>query len=122
MSTIIPANLHYKDKDGNDGDVRVLTEADVTLLQNCLDDVAQLKYFVGSVPVGSVLLYAGAETPAGFLVCNGAAVSRTDYARLFGKIGTLYGTGDGSTTFNVPDLSDLDPVEAGGTYTYIIKT
>lgn len=54
------------------------------------------------VPVGTVA-YAH-EVPTGWLQCNGAEVSRTTYARLFRKIGTKYGAGDGSTTFNLPDL------------------
>ena len=58
------------------------------------------------VKTGTVQLYAGASIPDGYLLCNGAAVSRTDYADLFAAIGTIYGTGDGSTTFNVPDFRD----------------
>ena len=54
------------------------------------------------VPIGSIA-YAH-EVPTGWLECNGAAVSRTKYARLFKKIGTKYGAGDGSTTFNLPNL------------------
>lgn len=54
------------------------------------------------VPVGTVA-YAH-EVPTGWLQCNGAEVSRTTYARLFRKIGTKYGAGNGSTTFNLPDL------------------
>lgn len=54
------------------------------------------------VPVGTVA-YAH-EVPTGWLQCNGAEVSRTTYARLFRKIGTKYGDGNGSTTFNLPDL------------------
>ena len=57
------------------------------------------------VPVGTVA-YAH-EVPTGWLQCNGAAVSRTTYARLFKKIGTKYGAGDGSTTFNLLDLHHL---------------
>jgi microcystin-dependent protein len=55
-------------------------------------------------PPGVVLPYAGASAPAGWLLCDGSAVSRTTYATLFAAISTAYGTGDGSTTFNVPDL------------------
>lgn len=55
--------------------------------------------------VGSIHLFAGATAPEGFLVCNGNAVSRSTYSELFDIIGTDYGTGDGSTTFNLPDLS-----------------
>jgi len=55
-------------------------------------------------PTASLLAYAGSTAPAGWLLCGGQAVSRTTYATLFGIIGTTYGAGDGSTTFNVPDL------------------
>ena len=58
------------------------------------------------MPTGTMIFYAGPNIPAGFLLCNGAAVSRTTYANLFSKIGTYWGAGDGSTTFNVPDLRD----------------
>lgn len=59
-------------------------------------------------PVGNVLPYAGsAPPPAGYLLCNGATVSRTTYAALFASIGTVFGAGDGSTTFAVPTISDL---------------
>lgn len=54
------------------------------------------------VPVGTIDF--AHDVPEGWLECNGAAVSRTKYARLFKKIGTKYGAGDGSTTFNLPNL------------------
>lgn len=53
---------------------------------------------------GAVIPYAGSSAPSGWLLCDGSAVSRTTYATLFDVIGTTYGSGDGSTTFNVPDL------------------
>lgn len=56
------------------------------------------------VPTGSVIAYGATTAPSGWLLANGAAVSRTTYATLFSIIGTSFGTGDGSTTFNVPDL------------------
>lgn len=55
-------------------------------------------------PLGAVLPYAGATAPTGWALCNGAAVSRTTYAELFALIGTTYGAGDTTTTFNLPDL------------------
>jgi len=55
------------------------------------------------LPVGTTIQYAGPSVPSGFLKENGAEVSRTVYARLFAAIGTFYGAGDGSTTFNLPD-------------------
>jgi microcystin-dependent protein len=59
---------------------------------------------VAGVPSGSVFCMAVATVPSGYLECNGAAVSRTTYAALFAIIGTAYGTGNGSSTFNLPDL------------------
>ncbi len=59
---------------------------------------------VTSEPTGSILAYAGTNAPSGYLLCDGSAVSRTTYSVLFTLIGTTYGAGDGSTTFNVPDL------------------
>lgn len=53
---------------------------------------------------GVVFPFAGATAPAGWLLCDGSAVSRETYANLFAVIGTAYGAGDGSTTFNLPDL------------------
>lgn len=58
----------------------------------------------GLIPVGAVQAFAGATAPSGWLECNGAAVSRTTYAALFAVLGTTYGAGNGSTTFNLPDL------------------
>lgn len=54
--------------------------------------------------VGQVCFFAMNSAPSGFLKCNGAAVSRTTYSQLFAAIGTTYGSGDGSTTFNLPEM------------------
>tara|TARA_R100000278_G_scaffold42479_2_gene37412 strand:+ start:4344 stop:5495 length:1152 start_codon:yes stop_codon:yes gene_type:complete len=59
---------------------------------------------VQGVPTGSVFAMAVASVPSGYLECNGAAVSRSTYSVLFGVIGTTYGSGNGSSTFNIPDL------------------
>jgi Microcystin-dependent protein len=56
------------------------------------------------VPSGVILDFGGSDAPTGYLLCYGQAVSRSTYAALFAAIGTTYGVGDGSTTFNVPDL------------------
>lgn len=63
-----------------------------------------------SVPTGGIMPYAGSTAPSQFLLCQGQAISRTTYADLFAVIGTTYGSGDGSTTFNVPDLRSRVPV------------
>jgi microcystin-dependent protein len=63
----------------------------------------------GDTPTGSILLWSTNTAPYGYLLCNGSAVSRTTYAALFNLIGTTYGAGDGSTTFNLPSLINRVP-------------
>lgn len=63
--------------------------------------------------IGQIIDMAANTLPFGFLACNGSAVSRTTYAELFGVIGTTYGVGDGSTTFNLPDAQGRALVGAG---------
>ena len=58
----------------------------------------------GASPLGAVIAFAGSVAPAGWILCDGRAISRTGFSQLFAVIGTTYGAGDGSTTFNVPDL------------------
>jgi len=58
-------------------------------------------------PAGVIMAFAGTAAPTGFLSCDGSAVSRSTYATLFTAIGTTWGSGDGSTTFNVPDLRGM---------------
>lgn len=58
-------------------------------------------------PIGSVIAFAGSNAPVGYLMCDGSAVSRTTYADLFAVIGTTYGAGDGSTTFNLPKMNTI---------------
>lgn len=72
----------------------------------------------GLLPPGVIVQWGGLSTniPAGWLYCNGQAVSRTTYADLFAVIGTSFGAGDGSTTFNVPNFSGRIPYGANGTH------
>lgn len=65
------------------------------------------------IPVGSASIFFGASAPTGWLFCDGSAVSRTTYASLFTAIGTTYGVGNGTTTFNLPDLRGRIPMGAG---------
>jgi microcystin-dependent protein len=74
------------------------------------------------VPTGIILPYAGSSAPSGFLLCTGSAVSRTTYATLFALIGTAYGAGNGSTTFNLPNLQDRFPLGKGSTYSTLGAT
>jgi len=67
----------------------------------------------GTIPVGAVVPYAAPTAPVGWLLCEGQAVSRSTYSVLFGLVGTTYGVGDNSTTFNLPDLRSRFPVGKG---------
>ena len=72
------------------------------------------------IPPGTIIHYAGRTVPSGWLICNGANVSRTDYAALFAAIGTIYGAGNGSTTFGLPNLNGR--FLEGTTYTGSVGT
>lgn len=78
----------------------------LNLKVNKADLESEIKRVLGTldtgIPVGAIMAFH--NVPAGWLQCNGAAVSRTTYAALFAKIGTKYGSGNGSTTFNLPNL------------------
>lgn len=83
------------------------------LVKNTIDDEVTARTLGDStlqsalnilIPVGTVFPYLGINAPQGYLFCNGATVSRTTYANLFNVIGTKFGSGDGSTTFVLPDL------------------
>ena len=79
------------------------SEAAVTL-----DNSGTMTTRVGAwVPTGVMLPYGGGAAPTGWLLCDGSAVSRTTYSVLFGIIGTAYGAGDGSTTFNLPNTQGV---------------
>jgi len=77
------------------------------------DVVANVIDINSRLPTGAVQLYAGATAPSNWLLCDGTAVSRTTYSALFTVCSTTYGAGDGSTTFNLPDLRGRVPIGAG---------
>ena len=87
-----------------DNDIRVPTADPTTLFAPIT---------VASPPSGMVSPYAGNSAPSGWLLCDGSAVSRTTYATLFSVVSTTFGSGDGSTTFNVPDLRSRSVVGVG---------
>ena len=162
MAKIEPANLLLKDKNGNTGLVKSLTNKDITTLKNVVTNVDYIKDFInangGSLPVqgdihltatdeegnnGKTLLGTSSGTltwggktiapitgkiewfafntpPDGYLVCNGAEVSRETYADLFAVIGTTFGEGDGSTTFALPNL--IDKFAQGSTTVGTVKS
>lgn len=75
-----------------------------TNVQNAITELSTAPKGGPGVPVGSVFWLAAQTAPEGYLICDGSAVSRTEYADLFAAIGTTFGTGDGSTTFALPNL------------------
>jgi microcystin-dependent protein len=83
------------------------------------DGIIQFRHLASDIfPTGLTLMYPGTGAPsANWLVCNGAAVSRTTYSALFALIGTLYGNGNGSTTFNIPNFKHRVPAGLDSTDT-----
>lgn len=74
------------------------------------------------VPTGSILDFGGTAAPTGFLMCDGSAISRTTYADLFSVVGTAFGVGDGSTTFNLPASGKFHVSKDSGTFTTLGAT
>jgi len=115
-STIIVNSQTYGIS-GGDGKLKV-PSGGITANELASDSVTSAKIQDGAVtsaklnsdaisalmPTGTVLPFAGINAPTGYLFCDGDAISRTTYSSLFGIIETTYGVGDGSTTFNIPDL------------------
>lgn len=77
-----------------------------------------VEVFESAVPVGSVTMWAGGsgDVPSGWNLCDGSAISRSTYSDLYTLLGNTFGAGDGSTTFNVPDMRDRFVIGAGTTY------
>jgi microcystin-dependent protein len=73
------------------------------------------------LPSGAIIDYGGAIAPTGWLACDGAAVSRSTYSALFSAVGTIWGAGNGSTTFNVPNFARRTTIGSGGTATATIS-
>lgn len=68
---------------------------------------AEVAYNAIAIPAGVIVPFGGEEVPYGWMLCNGAEVSRTEYANLYSAIGVCWGNGDGSTTFNLPDMRGM---------------
>ena len=75
-----------------------------------------------SIPAGVVVPFAGNNVPYGWLLCDGSAVSRSDYVTLFNAIGIIWGSGDGINTFNLPDLRENVPVGINCNSTHSISS
>jgi microcystin-dependent protein len=101
----------------SDGDLQWFEHLDAPVSVEFEDDTVKVTPTISlddveghSVESGLIVATGRSAAPTGWLLCDGAAVSRTTYADLFAAIGTAYGTGDGSTTFNVPDLRQAFPL------------
>lgn len=94
------------------------TAAEINKLNGVTATTDEINLLAGQalLPPGSITMHAGASAPSGWLPCDGAAVSRSTYAALYAIVGTAFGAGDGSLTFNLPDLRDRFPVGTGTTY------
>lgn len=92
---------------GADGDLTV--NGDLTVKGN-----------LNFLPAGTMMMYGGSVAPTGWLIADGSAISRTTYANLFAAIGSTFGAGDGSTTFNLPDLRRRVAVGSGGSASSVL--
>ena len=104
--TTTAAELNLLDGDTSVGSSITVADADGVVVNDggTMKSVPASDFRTYIMPAGSVIPYAGASAPTGFLLCDGSAVSRTTYAALFAVVGTTYGAGDGSSTFTLPDL------------------
>lgn len=87
-----------------------------TFIQDSIDRQIDYTYHDAYpiVPIGAIIDFGGTVVPAHYLLCNGAPISRTTFRQLFAVIGTTFGVGDGTTTFNLPNTVDRTVVTAGG--------
>jgi len=104
-NALVDALQTEHDKEGGHADINPTS---VTTPSATVTDLSATNLTVGGVPfapfpTGALLPFGGSTAPTGYLLCDGSAVSRTTYAALFTAVGTAYGTGDGTTTFNLPN-------------------
>jgi len=113
LADVVPLNenfetlrLNFNSSESNIGDLRVLNTGNKNSIVAAINDaIESMNALVRvAVPAGTILAFAGIVAPNSYILCDGAAVSRTMYNELFDAIGTIYGAGDGATTFNLPDL------------------
>ena len=117
-STLTLGSSKLKVKDAGITSTQLATDSVITAkIQD--GAVTAVKLDAGAVsvlmPTASIMPYAGSSAPTGYLLCDGAAISRSTYSTLFGVLATTYGAGDGSSTFNIPDLRGRVIAGHGGT-------
>ena len=99
----------------HNGTAPAINDTNLNLMQDYIEEAIEQGGGGGGVsgdtlPVGSIVAYSSTTIPTNWLLCDGRAISRTEYSLLFSIIGTTYGVGDGSTTFNLPNLKGRVPV------------
>ena len=94
----------------NNNSQPALNDTNINRLQQLIKQDIHGAVSGDTLPVGAIMPFGSDTIPENWLLCNGQAVSRTDYQELFNTIGITYGTGDGFTTFNLPDLQGKIPV------------
>lgn len=100
----------------NGGDPAI-NDTNLNLMQDYIETAIQGSVGGDTLPIGAIMPFGGGTVPDNYLLCDGQAVSRTEYATLFQTIGTAFGVGDGSTTFNIPNLKGRVPVGVDSTQT-----
>ena len=105
--TVTITDLLAFDVDENSGDITIADNLTVS------ESLTVNGSFSGVVPPGALMMYAAVTAPTGWLLCDGSAVSRTTYSGLFYAIGVQYGAGNGTSTFNVPDMRGRSPLGYG---------
>lgn len=94
----------------NNNSQPALNDVNINRLQQLIKQDIQGAVSGDTLPIGAIMPFGSDTIPENWLLCNGQAVSRTDYQELFNTIGIIYGSGDGFTTFNLPDLQGKIPV------------
>lgn len=89
--------------------------AQVSITTGAVITLTDQREFPGTpgIPTGTLTMFAGSSAPTGWQLCDGSAISRSTFSALFAVIGTTYGAGNGTTTFNVPDMRSRSPLGAG---------
>lgn len=104
----VNTNLNADKIDGADLET-IITNSDTKVPSSG----AVIDYVNGHVPIGTILMYGKATAPTNYLICNGDDINRTTFSALFAVIGTAYGVGDNSTTFNLPNYNAVVPKGPG---------
>lgn len=87
-----------------------INDSNLNRMQDNIERAINAQVSGDTLPLGAIIPFPGGTIPENYLLCDGSAVSRTTYSLLFNVIGTIYGAGDGSTTFNLPDMRGRVPV------------